>query len=308
MKAAGANKRSAKRDELDYVGSEANYSAGTSQPNASEAVKTQADTSREAVPQVARPQALAARAVRTRNPVDLSPYRAIVVGGHIQWSPQWVQRLTAYVTSGGTVVLNSAQIKGLPADLLGLRLTGETGEAHNARCLSPAEAAQDLKGQIFRYDKVELKGAQPLITTISAEPLITINKVGKGSLIFSTVPDLLGEDERLTPFAAHMLAHVFSDATPIKVSGNVEYLINQTEAGWIITLFNNEGVVKPQQGLAQVDRRAVATASISWGGAAVSRAQEWISDSDLKIAKQTGKPDSVTVNIPPGAIAIVELK
>ncbi len=240
--------------------------------------------------------------------IDLSPYRAIVVGGHITWSSEWIQRLTAYVSAGGTVVLNSAQIKGLPAELTGLRLTGTTGEAHNAKCLSPGEVAQDLKGQIFRYEKVELKGAQSLLTTLSGDPLVTLNKIGKGTIVLSTVNDLLGEDDRLTPFSAHMLAHVFADATPIKVAGNVEYLINQTETGWIITLFNNEGVLKPQQGLAQVDRTAVVKANISWAGTGVAKAEEWISETSLKIEKQAGKPDSVSVSIAPGAIAIIDLK
>jgi len=243
-----------------------------------------------------------------RRPVDLSPYRAIVAGGHIKWSAEWIQKLTAYVSSGGTIVLNSAQIKGLPDQLTGLRLTGSTGEAHNAKCLSPGEAAQDLKGQIFRYEKVELKGAQPMVTTLGNEPLVTVNKVGKGKVVLSTVNDFLGEDDRLTPFAAHLLAHVFADATPIKVTGNVEYLINQTETGWIVTLFNNEGVFKPQQGLAQVDRTAVVSATITWSGTGVARAQEWISETSLKVEKQAGKSDSVTVSIAPGAIAIVDLR
>ncbi len=279
---AGANKPAANRAaERAYVGSDASTLSTANQSRAT---------------------------ARSRNPIDLNPYRALVVGGQIDWSPQWVQRLTTYVTSGGTVVLNAAQVKGLPAELLGLRLLAETGEAHNARCLSPGEAAQDLKGQIFRYRKAELKGAQPLLTTVNGEPLVTINKVGKGNIVLSTLPDLLGEDERLTPFAAHMLAHVFADATPIKVSGNVEYLLNQTDTGWIVTLFNNEGVFKPQQGLARVDRTAVVTANVSWSGAGFARAQEWISERDLKIQKQTGRPDNVSINIAPGGVAIVELR
>ena len=84
-----------------------------------------------------------------------------------------------------------------------MRLLNDTGEAHNARCLSPNEEPQDLKGQIFRYEKVELKGATPLMTVPTGNPLVTVNKVGKGSVIFVAVPDLLGEDERMTPFAAH---------------------------------------------------------------------------------------------------------
>ena len=61
----------------------------------------------------------------------------------------------------------------------------------------------------------------------------------------------LGEDERITPFVAHLLAHLASDATPVKVDGDVEYLINRNSHGWVVTLFNDNGVFKPQQGLAQ---------------------------------------------------------
>ncbi|HEY0431110.1 MAG TPA: hypothetical protein VGC61_04805, partial [Pyrinomonadaceae bacterium] len=86
----------------------------------------------------------------------LNSYRAIVVGGRLDWSPQWIERISNYVKSGGTVVVNSAQIKGLPKELLGVKLineAGETGEAHNALCLATGEPAQDLHGQIFRYER-----------------------------------------------------------------------------------------------------------------------------------------------------------
>lgn len=256
-----------------------------------------------------RPRAPAASpSPLTRSPLDpLDAYRAIVVGGHIDWSPQWVQRLTSYVKSGGTVVLNSAQIKNLPADLPGVRLMGVTAEAHNARCLSTGEVAQNLSGQIFRYEKVELKGAQSLITTVNGDPLVTVNKVGKGTIVFATVPDLLGEDERITPFAAHMLVHVFADATPIKISGDVEYLINRTDNGWVVTLFNNNGVFKPQQGLAQVDRSAYVNANISLAGRQIPKAIDWMNEKDVDVKTQNGQ-NSVTVSLAPGGVAIVELR
>ena len=145
------------------------------------------------------------------------------------------------------------------------------------------------------------------MTATGGDPLVTVNKVGKGSLVFSAVPDLLGEDERITPFAAHLLAHVFAGATPIEVSGDVEYLVNRNDKGWVITLFNNNGVLKPQQGLAQVDRSAYVTAGISLRGAGIARAQEWLSDRSLEV-KKTGTADGVTVSLAPGGIAIVELQ
>ena len=230
----------------------------------------------------------------------LPSYRAVVVGGRIDWSPEWIQRINDYVRNGGTLVVNAAQIKNLPEAFLGVRMLNDTGEAHNARCLSPNEELQDLKGQVFRYEKVELKGATALITVPTGHPLVTVNKVGKGSVIFVAVPDLLGEDERMTPFAAHMLAHVFADAAPVKVTGDVEYLINRTANGWIVTLLNNNGVFKPQQGMAQVDRSAYVNVTIS---GQIQSATEWLSGAPLKPSNGV-----VSLQIAPGGIAIVALQ
>jgi hypothetical protein len=241
-------------------------------------------------------------------PYPLDAYRAIVVGGHIDWSVEWVQRLTKYVRSGGTLVLNSEQIKGLPSELLGVRLMGTDAQAHDARCLTAGEAAQDLSGQVFHYERVGLKGADPLIIVRTAEgdPLVTVNKVGKGSVVFCAVPDLLGEDERITPLAAHMLAHVFAEATPIRINGDVEYLVNRTGHGWVVTLFNNNGVVKPQQGMAQVDRSAYVTATIGLDGRQIQKAVDWISEKDVAVNRQNSK-NVLTVSLAPGAVSIIEL-
>jgi len=237
----------------------------------------------------------------------IDSYAAVVIGGRIEWSNAWATKLSDYVRNGGVVVFNSAQIKGFPADLLGVRLLGTTGEAHNARCLSKDESPPDLHGGIFRFEHMELKGAEVLMATPSNEPLVTINKIGRGKVVFVAVPDLLGEDERMTTFAAHLLAHLASDATPVKVDGDVEYLINRSSHGWVVTLFNDNGVLKPQQGLAQVDRIATVNATLSLRGAAIANASEWTSDRTLTIKKQVGSADSITLNIAPGGIAVVEL-
>jgi hypothetical protein len=237
----------------------------------------------------------------------LDNYRAVVVGGRIDWADSWIDKVANYVRGGGTVVLNAAQIKGISEQLLGVRLMGATAEADKARCLSPGEDPQDLNGQMFRYEKVELKEAQTLIQAANGDPLVTVNRVGKGTVVFCALPDLLGEDERVTPFAAHMLAHVFADATPVKVSGDVEYLVNRTNTGWAVTLFNNKGVLKPQQGLAQVDRSAIVSATVSWAGQQVTTATEWISEKQLIVEQRNGR-QAATASIPPGGIAIVELR
>jgi len=231
------------------------------------------------------------------------PYRAVVVGGRIEWSPNWIQKLTDYVRNGGTVFLNAAQIKGLPEQLLGVRLTNATAEADSARCLSPGDESQDLTGQTFRYERVELKGATALITGSTGDPLVSINKIGKGAVVFAAIKDLLGEDERMVPLAAHALAHIFADATPVKVNGDVEYLINRNSNGWVVTLLNNNGVYKPQQGMAQVDRSAYVTTTITLPTSRIESAVDWTTDKPIPLAN-----NNVTVQLAPGGIAVIELR
>ena len=234
----------------------------------------------------------------------LASYRAVVVGGQVEWSPKWIQRLTKYVREGGTVVINSQQTKGLSPDLLGVQMIYATAEANTARCVSPGEETQDLSGQMFRYDKVELKGAMALVNAPNGDPLVTINSVGKGRVIFCALPGLLGEDERITPFAAHMLAHVFTDAAPIRVTGDVEYLVNRSAAGWLVTLLNNKGVFKPQQGLAKVDRTAYVDVQVALSGQQIQAASDWITDKPLEIVNSS----QLKLRLAPGAIAVVELR
>jgi hypothetical protein len=71
-----------------------------------------------------------------------------------------------------------------------------------------------------------------------------------------------------------------------------------------VTLFNDNGVFKPQQGMAQIDRSASITVTLSLRGQGIVEAQEWTADSALVV--QNGS--SVRVQIPAGGIAIVELK
>jgi hypothetical protein len=229
-------------------------------------------------------------------------YRALVVGGRIEWTPAWGARLKAYAEKGGTVVLNAAQAKGLPPELLGVRATGTTAEADDAACLAPGEPQTDLSGQVYRYERVEPRGAEVLLKTPSGDPLVTVNRVGRGRVVYCTVPDLLGLDERLVPAAAHLLAHLASDAAPVRVRGEVEYLVNRNTRGWVVTLVNNRGVYKPQQGLAQVNRAESAEVTLEENGASFKRANEWTTNSELKV-----NGGAVSLSVPPGGVRIVEL-
>ncbi len=240
-------------------------------------------------------------------PEAVDAYRAVVVGGRVEWSAAWAKKLEDYVRKGGTLVLNAAQTQGLSEELTGARLTGTNSEADDAQCTAPQEAGTDLRGQMFRYERVEPRaGAQVLIRTRAGDPLVTVNKVGRGVVIFVALADLLGEDERLTPFAAHLLAHLCADATPVRVRGEVEYLVNRNDRGWVVTLINNRGVWKPQQGMAQVDRTASVDVTLSLRGKGIEQASEWTEDKRLDISRE-GDASAVKLTLAPGGVAVVEL-
>jgi hypothetical protein len=241
-----------------------------------------------------------------KNADAIDAYRALVVGGRIEWSPAWAERLKNYVQKGGTVVLNASQLKGLPPELLGVRMLGSTDESDDAQCLARGETQTDLAGQVYRYERVETRGAEVLMKTPSGDPLVTVNRLGRGRIIFCAVPDLLGLDERLVPAAAHLFTHLFADVTPVRVSGDIEYLINRNDRGWVVTLINNRGVYKPQQGLARVERDEAADVTIEMSGAAFATANEWTTDEALTI-KRGSRGDSINLSVPSGGVRIVEL-
>ena len=84
--------------------------------------------------------------------------------------------------------------------------------------------------------------------------------------------------------------------------GEVEYLVNRNARGWVVTLFNNRGVYKSQQGLGQVNRAESVEVTLEANGAPFKRAAEWTTDEELKVSS-----GAVKLNIPPGGVRIVEL-
>jgi hypothetical protein len=249
----------------------------------------------------------AAHALTGEQPGVLEAYRAVVVGGRVEWPRGYVERLREYVRRGGTLVVNAAQAGGLPEDLLGVRSAGATAEADDARCLSPGEAATDLGGQVFRYERVETRGARVLVESPSGDPLVTVNRAGRGSVVYCAVPDLLGLDDRLSTPAAHLLVHLLADAAPVRVRGDVQRLFSRTGRGWVVTLINNRGVYKPQQGLARVDRTEASAVSIRLCGRVLDAAREWTTETTLPVERGGEGADFVRLEVPAGGVRVVEL-
>jgi hypothetical protein len=76
--------------------------------------------------------------------------------------------------------------------------------------------------------------------------------------------------------------------------------------GWVVTLINNRGVLKPQQGMAQVDRAASVDVTLSLRGKAIGQATEWTEDKHLEVSREGGA-GVVKLTLAPGGVAVVEL-
>ena len=75
---------------------------------------------------------------------------------------------------------------------------------------------------------------------------------------------------------------------------------------FLVKASNNNGVWKPQQGLAQIDRSASVQVSLSLKDKGITEAREWTEDKPLDISREGGQA-SVQLNLAPGGVRIIEL-
>ena len=133
---------------------------------------------------------------------------------------------------------------------------------------------------------------------------MTVNKVGKGKVIFVPCRTCWARMSASLRWQ-RIWWRTCRGRDADQVSGDASTSINRTDTGWVVTLFNNNGVFNPNKVWLQVDRNehdgnhqpCRSTCPI---------AREWISDSPMKLEKRDGR-SIVNLTIAPGGVAIVEL-
>src|SRR5262249_45566659 len=127
-------------------------------------------------------------------------YPVIWAAGDVDLSGPWVEVLRDYLKRGGTLVVNIDAAGKLPAELLGVKPTGQKTVVEE---WSPA-GGEARPAPPFELSGVELSGAEPLATAGKA-PLITRQKVGEGAVIVTLCPRMLGQDERAHPALPYLM-------------------------------------------------------------------------------------------------------
>jgi hypothetical protein len=194
-------------------------------------------------------------------------YPVLWPAGDVDLGGEWPKVLADYVEKGGTLVVNAVAAKKLPTSLLGVELTGKTAVASK---WAPEGEKKGLDAVPFDVALATLKGATVLASAGKDLPLVTRHAVGKGAVILTLVPRLVGHDERAHPLTPWLMNGIMDGLLPVAVrradggplTGELMYQVNRTANGYLVLLVNNRGVDKTQNGIARVDRRRYADALI----------------------------------------------
>jgi hypothetical protein len=105
----------------------------------------------------------------------------------------------------------------------------------------------------------------------------------------------------------HLLAHLSRNLMPIEVTGDVQWLVNKTTAGWTVTLLNPAGQVKPQQGILPADYRENRKVTIRLRVPVKSASDRLLPEDKINVVEKAGGGE-VRLTVPAGGVRIIELR
>src|SRR5262249_20033047 len=161
-------------------------------------------------------------------------YPIVWAAGDVDLTGAWPKMLQDYVQKGGTLVVNVEAARQLPARLLGLE---PSGKATVAESWNP-EGGKPLAAVPFEVEGARRRGAAVLAWAEGKLPLVPRHAVGKGAVIVTLVPRLLGQDERAHPALPWLLNGLTDRLLPVEVrradgkplAGEGMYPVNPTRA------------------------------------------------------------------------------
>ena len=233
----------------------------------------------------------------------LATYPVVIAAGEVTLTTEWGKALNDYVRKGGTLVVSADQFTGAGVKELDLPAFGAEQESSS---LTWTLTGESVAAQVFRHRELKA-GKDRVLATAGQTPLALARKLGAGELIVVGAPLGLGLDERPVPVLALLLRHLASGLTPVRVAGDVEWTLNKLDdGGWLVSLFNTRGVIKPQHGMLPTDEREAQRVTLR-GAFAVTKSTEWMTGAEVRWQAE-GKDSLTTLTVPAGAVRLVEIK
>jgi hypothetical protein len=228
----------------------------------------------------------------------IETYPVVIAAGEIELTAEEGKRLAEYVAKGGTLMVAEGQLTGPGAAALELPERGQEREA-SEYVWTPTGTRH--ASQRFRMRPIA--GGRALATDPEGRSFCSAFDRGQGRLIVLSVPRGLGIDQAAVPVVARLFAHLTRGLMPVEVDGDVEWMVNRTAGGWIVTLLNAAGQAKPQQGITPTDFRQNRPVTIR-SRSEVASASDWLfPDEALKV-----EGTRIDLVVPAGGVRIVEFK
>jgi len=184
----------------------------------------------------------------------LENYKVLFLVGEQNFTSEMIKSLEEYVKKGGTLIINSAQLKGqMKADFLGVDISGNPGKTDTI--------ISEVNGKVLKSGKFTYSALKPLPDTVTlykvanGPPLVTRKQYGKGFVICIGAHWML-EDKSfiednyvrrtMIPLAGDLLQNILSSLLPFRIEGKdvekqILYQVNRKGRGWVVSLYNNDG-------------------------------------------------------------------
>jgi hypothetical protein len=231
----------------------------------------------------------------------IDTYPVVVVAGEIELTAAEGQRLRDYVEKGGTLLVADAHLTGPGVAALKLPNSGESVELNKYKWFADGK---EYSSPTFRARTLPVSGADKVLaSTVDGKPVCAAYDRGQGRLIYLSVPHALAISRQAVPILPQLYAHLTRGLMPIEVRGDVNWLVNRTKTGWIVTLLNPAGQLKPQQGINAPDFRENRPVTIRLHVPAKSAHDRMLPTESLQLVGQELK-----LEVPAGGVRIIELK
>ncbi len=112
-------------------------------------------------------------------PEILKQYSAIMLLGDVEMTPQVVANLEAFARAGGDVLLGPGNARQMATSLTGLYL----GDKATAMATGRVGSDQTWAEQPYTFASATLESATPVLINETGQPILAVNKVGKGRII-----------------------------------------------------------------------------------------------------------------------------
>ncbi len=237
-------------------------------------------------------------------------YSVVLLSGEMQLSPQLTQRLEQFVRQGGSLVVNAVHFNApWSKEFTPQTLNSPQRTASTALCRL---SQKTFDSKPFSYVLLDAKNQQVVASTNEPRqaqtPLVLMKRIGQGRLFTVAVPYTLDSEKKLLPFYTHFLAGIVKSTLPVQVEGNIQYLFNKNQSGWVVTLVNNRGFYKLARGSERIDPQFTQTVKLRFPTTQrQATAHELIGKTALTI-EHGRETNSLNVEVAPGEVKIIQLQ